>query len=69
VVNPRILIVAGDVQLRATLTRWLVEAGYSVEVAEDLRRAQEFLGDVDIALAVVASDAPGATDPGGRTRR
>jgi DNA-binding NtrC family response regulator len=39
----RILVVAQDVMLRSTLARWLISAGYSVELAEGERRAREVL--------------------------
>jgi hypothetical protein len=32
--KPRILIVADDAAFRATLARWLLSAGYAVELAE-----------------------------------
>jgi DNA-binding response OmpR family regulator len=62
--KPRILVVAGDTQLRATVARWLMTAGYGVEVAESLRHAQEAAANADISLAIVAPDGLGA-DPAG----
>jgi DNA-binding response OmpR family regulator len=38
----RILVVAHDVMLRSTLARWLMSAGYSVELAEGERRCARF---------------------------
>ncbi len=52
----RILVVASDAQLRATLARWLMSAGYGVELAEGLRRARDVLTSGDIALAIVVPD-------------
>src|SRR5262249_13513871 len=37
----RILVVAEDAALRATLARWLTTAGYAVELAEGPKRARE----------------------------
>src|SRR5215471_667586 len=50
----RILIVAQDVMLRSTLARWLMSAGYSVELAEGERRAREVLAAHQIALTILA---------------
>ena len=36
-----VLVVAQDVMIRSTLARWLMSAGYSVELAENDRRARE----------------------------
>lgn len=52
----RILLVAGDAQLRATIARWLISAGYAVELAESVRRARDVLANVDVALAIVAPE-------------
>src|ERR1700719_4244017 len=52
----RILIVGGDTGLRATLARWLIAAGYSVELAESARRAREVLANERIGLAIVAPE-------------
>ena len=38
--HPRILVVAQDVMLRSTLARWLMPAGYFVELAENDRTGQ-----------------------------
>jgi len=54
----RILIVADDASLRATLARWLLGAGYAVELAESARRAYEVMANESLNLAVV-----GAADP------
>ena len=64
----RILVVAQDVTLRSTLARWLMPAGYFVELAENDRRAREVLADRRVALTIVvsSSDPTGAPtfDPG-----
>jgi len=39
----RILVVAQDVVLRSTLARWLMSAGYSVELAESERTGRQVL--------------------------
>ena len=57
----RILIVADDAELRATLARWLMAAGYAVELAESLKRAREVVASTGIALALVAPDQLGGT--------
>ena len=49
----RILVVAQDVTLRSTLARWLVAAGYLVELAENDRRAREILANQRMALTIV----------------
>src|SRR5262245_60053257 len=63
-----VLVVARDATLRSTLARWLMPAGYSVELAENDRRAREVLADQQMALTIVAptADAAGAApfDPG-----
>ena len=53
----RILVVAEDVTLRSTLARWLMPAGYFVELAETDRRAGEVLADGLKALTIVAPSA------------
>jgi CheY-like chemotaxis protein len=40
-VKSGILVVADNAALRATLARWLLQAGYALELAENPRRAQE----------------------------
>jgi DNA-binding response OmpR family regulator len=60
--KPRILVVAGDAPLRATLARWLLAAGYAVELAESPRRARQVVAEEDIALAIVAPDGLDAAD-------
>jgi len=49
-----ILVVAEDAPLRATLARWLMAAGYAVELAESPKRAREVVENEAIALAIVA---------------
>ena len=55
----RILVVAQDVTLRSTLARWLMSAGYSVELAEGERRAREVLADNRTALTILAGRRSG----------
>jgi DNA-binding NtrC family response regulator len=60
-----ILVVAQDVTLRSTLARWLMPAGYSVELAENDRRAREVLTNNRIALTIVVLTAAAPMfDPG-----
>src|SRR5215831_13696776 len=64
-----VLVVARDATLRSTLARWLMPAGYSVELAENDRRAREILADRRVALTFVVArtrDGAGASifDPG-----
>jgi len=63
-IRPRILVVAADTGLRATLARWLMGAGYGVELAENPKRAREVVAGGPIPLAVVEADGlgPGGTD-------
>ncbi len=63
-VKPGILIVADDAALRATLARWLLQAGYAVELAESPRRAHEVISKTAIALAMVAPQGLGAPGAG-----
>jgi DNA-binding response OmpR family regulator len=51
----RILVVADDVSLRATLARWPMAAGYAVELAESTKRARDLSG-AGIALAILAPE-------------
>lgn len=59
-VKPGILVVADNAALRATLARWLLQAGYALELAENPRRAQEVGSKAGIALAIVAPEGFGA---------
>jgi DNA-binding response OmpR family regulator/class 3 adenylate cyclase len=61
----RILVVARDVTLRSMLARWLVAAGYVVELAENDRRARQLLANQRMALTILVY-TPGAPafDPG-----
>jgi DNA-binding response OmpR family regulator len=59
-VKPGILVVADNAALRATLARWLLQAGYALELAENPRRAQEIGSKAGIALAIVAPEGFGA---------
>jgi len=56
----RILVVAQDVVLRSTLARWLMSAGYSVELAESERRARQVLAHNQIALTILERGRSGA---------
>ena len=58
--KPRILVVADDAALRATVARWLLAADYAVELAESPKRAREVVANTGIALALVAPDPAGA---------
>jgi DNA-binding response OmpR family regulator/class 3 adenylate cyclase/predicted ATPase len=60
-----ILVVAQDVALRSTLARWLMPAGYFVELAENDRRAREILANHQMALTIVVPTAGAPMlDPG-----
>src|SRR5215475_11217230 len=52
----RILVVGDDMGLRATLARWLIAAGYSVELAQSARHAREVLARERIGVAIVAPE-------------
>src|SRR5215472_11123490 len=54
VMRHRILVVAQDVMLRSRLARWLMSAGYRVELAEGEKRAREVFAHHQIALTIVA---------------
>jgi two-component system OmpR family response regulator len=56
----RILVVADDAALRATLARTLLQAGYAVELAESAKRARDVLADESVALGIVAPQGLGA---------
>lgn len=58
--KPRILIVTDDAALRATLARWLLAAGYAVELAESSRRAREVMSTESLNLAIMDPDGMGA---------
>jgi DNA-binding response OmpR family regulator len=58
--RPRILVVAADTGLRASLARWLMGAGYGVELAESPKRAREVLAGENIPLAIVEADGLGS---------
>jgi DNA-binding response OmpR family regulator len=55
----RILVVASDSHVRATVLRWLASAGYAVELAESVRHARDVLANVDIAVAIIAPQGLG----------
>lgn len=52
----RILVVADEVSLRASLARWLMTAGYAVELAESAKRAREAAAGGNIALTILAPE-------------
>src|SRR5215831_919602 len=58
----RILVVADDAGFRATLARWLIAGGYSVELAESAKHARWVLANERIGLAIVASDQRDGND-------
>ena len=61
----RILVVAQNVTLRSTLARWLMPAGYLVELAENDRRARQLLANQRMALTImVPSAGVSLFDPG-----
>jgi two-component system OmpR family response regulator len=53
-IKRRILIVADEATLRATLARWLLAAGYAVELAESPRRAREAMANEGAAVVLLA---------------
>jgi two-component system OmpR family response regulator len=57
--KPRILVVADDAALRATLARWLMTAGYAVELAESPKRARQVAETSSIALTLLAPERLG----------
>ena len=57
----RILVVAEDAPVRATLARWLMAAGYAVELAESPKRAREVIENEAVALAILAPQRLDAT--------
>jgi DNA-binding response OmpR family regulator len=58
--KPRILIVGDDAALRATLARWLLGAGYAVELSESVHRAREVIANESVNLAILAPRGMGA---------
>jgi DNA-binding response OmpR family regulator len=60
--KPRILIVTDDTALRATLARWLLGAGYAVELAESPRRAFEVIANESLNLAIMDPRGMGTAD-------
>jgi DNA-binding response OmpR family regulator len=56
----RILAVASDASLRATIARALLRAGYAVELAEGVKHAREVLANEGAALAILAPHGMGA---------
>ena len=71
VLRHRVLVVAQDVMLRSTLARWLMSAGYIVELAESERRAREVFANHKVALTLLAPSRSGGpvldlADTGGK---
>jgi two-component system OmpR family response regulator len=62
--KPRILIFTDGTSLRATLARWLLGAGYTVELAESPRRVSEVIADESFNLAIMDARGIGAADSG-----
>ena len=58
----RVLVVAQDVMLRSTLARWLMSAGYIVELAESERRAREVFANHKVALTLLAPGRSGGPE-------
>ena len=56
-----VLIVAGDLTLRATVARILQSAGYGVELATGDKRTRELVADGKIDAAIVAPSSLGAS--------
>src|SRR5580692_9770346 len=56
----RILVVAEDAQVRAALARWLMAAGYAVELAEGAKRAREVIDSEAVVLGIIAPQGLGA---------
>ena len=54
-----ILVVAQDVMLRSTLARWLISAGYGVDLADSEKRARQVLAHHRIALTILARSRSG----------
>jgi len=59
----RILVVAEDAQVRATLARWLMAAGYAVDLAEGAKRAREVIANEDVDLSIIAPQRLGGAGP------
>ena len=55
----RILVVADDTSLRATLARWLIAKGYSIEIAGSAKYAREVLANEKIGVAILAPERLG----------
>ena len=64
----RILVVGDDAGLRATLARWLIAAGYSVELAESAKHARKVLANERVGLAIVAPERLDGRDLAGELR-
>jgi TolB-like protein/DNA-binding response OmpR family regulator/Tfp pilus assembly protein PilF len=53
-VKGRILVIARDAALRATLARWLTPAGYTLELAESAKQARNLIAKSDFLAAILA---------------
>jgi DNA-binding response OmpR family regulator len=60
----RVLVVAGEARLRATLAHAVALAGCGVELAEDADRARKVATEGGMALAIVAPAGLGAAGLG-----
>ena len=59
-----ILVVAEDAPVRATLARWLMAAGYAVELAESPKRAREVVENEKLDDRAAGGNAAGNHDAG-----
>ena len=50
----RVLLVAGDIDLRARIARELQSSGFAVELASDDKRALRLVGECNFLAAIVA---------------
>ena len=50
----RVLLIAGELDLRARFARELHSSGYAVELASDMKRALTLAGDYPFRVAIVA---------------
>jgi DNA-binding response OmpR family regulator len=61
-IRHRVLLVAGELELRAMFARELVASGYAVELASDMKRALRLAADDHFRVALVAP-GPSPTSP------
>jgi adenylate cyclase len=59
-VHHRILVLAHDTALRASLARVLQQAGYQVELADSAKRARDLIAHAKFAVAIVGLDEQNA---------